>query len=97
MEHHARPLERLEGLLVGVLHEAIQGALGVLGGVEREDRSLAAVVPVQELGVLDLDVGGVQEHGAAEVRGRGRGVDGTPESLFAEKRDRSRMIDVGVR
>ena len=98
MEGDLRPLERLERLLVGMRDELLQRPLHVLGRVERLGlgRGAAPVVAVHELRVLDLDVGRVQQHRAAEI-GRGRGgVDRSVESLLAEERDRPRVVDVSV-
>ena len=99
MEHDARALERLERLLVLVRHELSERPFHVLRCVERPylcPRS-PVMVPVHEFSVLDLDVGRVEQHGAAQVHGRRRAVDGAVETLLAEERDGPRVVDVGVR
>src|SRR5439155_20505581 len=92
-------LERLERLLVAVGRELRERALDVARRIERLDPGLrtAVGVAVQEFGVLELDVRRVQEHGPAQVCRDFRRVDRSVESLLAEERNRSGMVDMGVR
>jgi hypothetical protein len=83
-----------------------QRPFGVLHRVERLDlasavhqlQPLAPVLPlVQEGCVFLLEVGGVGQHGAAEVGRRGRGVDRIVVAIAHETRQVAAVIDVRVR
>jgi hypothetical protein len=94
--------DRFEGRFVVVRDELGQRLLHVAHAVERliEPAFVLPAIPapgaVQPFGVLLLDVRGVEEHRAAQISGRGRGVDRPLEPASNQERDRAAMIDVGV-
>jgi len=72
-------------------------ARGVLGRVERQRRRvLARVVPIGELGLLLLQVGGVRQHDREQIGGAAGGVDRPREAVTAEPRQVAGVIDVRV-
>ena len=71
---------------------------GVLDGVKRlhTGRAGALALAVLPLGVLLLDMGGVQQHDVQQVRRQAGGDDAALESLLDEHRDAAGVVDMGV-
>ena len=70
----------------------------IFGGIKRFKRCFAGafVFSIAPLCFKFLDVGGIQQHDAAEVCGRFRCIDLTAEPVFIQKRDQTGMVDMGM-
>ena len=54
------------------------------------------MMAVYEIGVAFEDVGGIAQHGVAEIDGRGSSVDGAAKAILDEQGNASGVIDVGM-
>ena len=78
--------------------EELHRRLHVVGNVERQGRRMLRLpLAVQELGILHLQVGGVQQHEPGQFRrGRGR-VDRAAVTLADETGQVAAVVDMGMR
>jgi len=91
--------DRRKGPAVGHGPEFVHARLRVLHGVQRLKRRvvLLALLRVDKFNVLELEMGRVTQHDAAQVDGGRCRVNGPAEPLFHQVRDVAAVVHVRVR
>ena len=89
---------KLDFLIVITAPEQRDGCLGVLNGVHGFHRLCtgALALAVLPLGFEFLDVRRVAQHDAAQLCRRPGGVDPAPEAVARQKRQKARVVDMGM-
>jgi len=91
------PRHDLEGLGIAVGLELTQAGLGIGPGVQGQGRVVpGGGVPVGIGGLFLLDESRIRQQQRAQIPGAARGVDGTGETVAADQRQITRVIDVRV-
>ena len=97
-EHRRHALAQLDRLTVLAGGDELKDVHRVLGSVERLDRfaARALALAVLILGVALLNVSGVEQHDAHEIRRQAGGQDAAREAALDQQRDAARVVDVRV-